>query len=307
MWTTESDQPDSDVTPDSHELPAVTETDHESAAVTLESHEPPAVTQESHELDAVTPERHESDAVTQVGHETDAVTAEGHAQAIVTESGHALRVVTEFPNGTNPFTLTPERHSALMAAISDHHNLLPGELSRLFALFRPWRGYPAPLVKVKRSKFADRWPRRVGLSFLSKKEKSRERQRFRRARLRLGIHTPFQLILFQETQDLFCLERRYLYGLGPFTPEEREEYHLGPETEADREFWRTHTDEEKTARRREVDKVRQQRHREKVRKDKRDPDEVDILSALVEASKHAQPSTDTPDAAPADTEPKKAA
>jgi hypothetical protein len=220
--------------------------------------EQPAVTPLGHGTDAVTPVGHEPDAVTPVGHEPDAVTPVGHEPDAVTPLGHELGAVTA--NGHSTGDVTPE--SSELDDVT---------LERIKADLRGLR-------KRKRRRsisISEQWPRHKGWT-------AGDRQRFRRARLNLGIKTPQQLRVFLETHASDTLEWRYLQGKGPFTPAERALYHLGPETAEERSFWGTHTDEEKATRRRATDTARQRRHRAKTRRAKIPADEVDIISPLLE-------------------------
>jgi hypothetical protein len=152
-------------------------------------------------------------------------------------------------------------------------------------------------------KSAPKWPRRSRKSFscshkdkearlvcekckAHRQEEARERQRFRRARLELGILTPVQLHRFIHAHSPGTPEYRFLQGQGPITTEERKRWGLGPETQADLDFWKIHTAEEKIAHRRVVDRTRQQKYRAnrpKVRKPRMRPEgESDTLSNWLE-------------------------
>lgn len=275
---TESDQLDTEVAAENHESPAITPDCHEPEIVTLESHEQSTVTANGHESDAVTETCHESSTVTETCHDSDAVTETCHDSDGVTPERHDSDAVTA--NGHDSDAVTADCHnSALPAVIEVGQETEPPSgykriggyfVSELLLIDSDLEG----MRKHKRRKVDySKWPR-VGNT-------DRERQRFRRARLKLGILTPFQLITFVETHNTFSPEYRFLYGRGPVTPEEREYWHLGPETEQEREFWKIRSKEEKDAHRREVDTVRQQRHRAKLRKKKIPAEEVDILSTLI--------------------------
>jgi len=200
------------------------------------------------------PDRPDS-GVTAQCHDTDAVTEERHESTEVTDNCHESDAVTDNCHELDDVTLERWRIAQALKSVRQY---------RRHPLFN-----------------ADQWPRHSGTS-------AKERQRFRRARLKLGIQTPQQLWAFLETHPPSTVEWRFLRGKGPFTPEERAVYRLGPETEQEREFWGTHTDEEKAVRLREGNRKRKQRQREKERKHRRPDDEVDIHSRLVEESERTK-------------------
>jgi len=289
---TEPDQTDADVTPESHEPSTVTANSHESDIVTPESHEPSIVTANSHESDVVTPESHELSTVTEShGVLRPDLTLVGQCfvpeGAVISDTsdlrpgGEFLSYVKDYPK-----IAVYWRYAQVGALHSEDHSwpypatVIYGDDAK--GGHKKW----SELIKIIRSR--NQWPRRVDPFFRClhyhkvkdvaneerrlcpncrehRQKQNRERQRFRRARLRLGIKTPQEYWDFIESHHFMSLEMRYLNGYGPFSEEERTRYHLGPETEQEREFWGTHTEEERNTRRREVDKDRQQRHRQKVK------------------------------------------